>query len=222
VTDSITRSGISFLPGSLDEIKNISNIAATKSLESTVYSGKEGSEYNYKLLSGKNIPIMHISTHGFSLGHNTIQEYNDPMRRCGLLMSGSLEAWNGNPRPNMEDGILLGEEIANVRLRNNELVVLSACESALGVTTSEGVWGLQRSFKKAGGKTILMSLWKVSDLATTLLMNTFYENLFSGCSKHESLRNAQHYVKEFEDDNGNKPFESPYYWAAWILLDALN
>jgi CHAT domain-containing protein len=53
-------------------------------------------------------------------------------------------------------------------------------------------------------------------------MNTFYENLFSGCSKHESLRNAQHYVKEFEDDNGNKPFEAPYYWAAWILLDALN
>ena len=220
--DSITRAGISFLPGSLDEINNISKIATVNKLRSTVYSGKNGSELNYKSLAGGEIAILHLSTHGFSLGHKTISEYGDPMRRCGLLLSSSQQAWNGEINPNVEDGILLGEEIANVNINNNDLVVLSACESALGVTTAEGVWGLQRSFKKAGSNSILMSLWKVNDYSTKLLMMEFYKNYLSGISKHESLRKAQKYVREFKSDDGDELFKDPSYWAAWILLDALD
>ncbi len=220
--DSVTRSGISFLPGSLDEINNISKIATLNSTNSIVYSGEEGSEYNYKLLSDKDIHILHLSTHGFSLGNSTIAGYGDPMRKCGLLMSGAQKAWDGFPIQNMEDGILLGEEIANVQLHKNELIVLSACESALGVTTSEGVWGLQRSFKKAGGKAILMSLWKVNDYSTKMLMMEFYKNYLTGVSKRESLKRAQRYVKEFQKEDGDKPFLHPIYWAAWVILDAIN
>ena len=144
------------------------------------------------------------------------------MRKCGLLLSGAQPAWNGEEVNSEDDGILLGEEIADVKLKDNELVVLSACETGLGKLSAEGVLGLQRAYKKAGAGCVLMSLWKVSDMATTILMNSFYENLFSGCSKHDAIRNAQRFVREYKDENGNRPFESPYYWAAWILLDALN
>lgn len=222
LNSSTTRGDISFLPGSLGEINCISKIATTNKKKSTVYSGEKGSELNYKNLSGKETSILHISTHGFSLGHETISEFGDPMRRCGLLLSSSLQAWNGNPRQNAEDGILLGEEIANVSLQQNDLVVLSACETALGVTTTEGVWGLQRAFKKAGAGSIIMSLWKVDDVSTRLFMTEFYKNYLSGRSKQESFKMAQKHVRNYTDENGVELFRDPAYWAAFIMLDGLN
>lgn len=222
LNSSTTRGDISFLPGSLCEINCISKIATTNKKKSTVYSGEKGSELNYKNLSGKETSILHISTHGFSLGHENISEFGDPMRRCGLLLSSSLQAWNGNPRQNAEDGILLGEEIANVSLQQNDLVVLSACETALGVTTTEGVWGLQRAFKKAGAGSIIMSLWKVDDVSTRLFMTEFYKNYLSGRSKQESFKMAQKHVRNYTDENGVELFRDPAYWAAFIILDGLN
>ena len=97
----------------------------------------------------------------------------------------------------------------------------------------------------------MMSLWKVDDKATQLLMSRFYSNLITGKSKIESLRDAQKYVREYETEveikSDNKPaisahakvqaqqghtqqkvikkvhpYQNPKYWAAFILLDALN
>lgn len=214
-----TRSGISYLPGSLEEIIGISKLALSLNVNSVVFSGDNGSEANYKKLSGTIIPILHLSTHGFSLENTINKESNDPMRRCGLLLSSSQQAWNGIYTPKSEDGILLGEEIASVRLQENEIVVLSACESALGEISSEGVWGLQRAFKKAGAKSLLMSLWKVDDEATKIFMVEFYRNYLSGVSKHESLRIAQMHVRNYRDENGVLLFKDPYYWAGFIMLD---
>ena len=78
--------------------------------------------------------------------------------------------------------------------------------------TSEGVFGLQRAFKMAGVQTIIMSLWKVHDEATQLLMTGFYTNwIGKKQSKREAFRNAQKVVRE--------QYEDPYYWAGFIMLD---
>ena len=101
-------------------------------------------------------------------------------------------------------------------MRKTDLVVLSACETALGNVRPDGVFGLQRAFKLAGVKSLIMSLWKVDDDATQLLMTAFYQNYLSGMSKREALLAAQKCVM-------NTPgFENPYNWAAFILLDGLN
>ena len=114
--------------------------------------------------------------------------------------------------------ILLGEEIANVPLENNDIVILSACETGLGELTPDGVWGLQRAFKKAGANSILMSLWKVNDKATKTLMIQFYKNWLMGYSKRNALRLAQKHLREIE---GGK-YNEPKYWAAFILLDGID
>ena len=103
-------------------------------------------------------------------------------------------------------------------LSGTELIVLSACETALGDVSSEGVFGLQRGFKKAGAQSLLMSLWKVDDTATQILMTEFYKGLTLGQSKREALLNAQKYLRQYQ----NGKYDKPEYWAAFILLDGIN
>ena len=222
VNDTITRKGISYLPGSKTEIETIYKISKDKGWKASLYTDNKGTERDYRKLQGKDISVLHLSTHGFALGHSSIKDFDEPMRRCGLLLAGAQPAWNGETHNSDEDGILLGEEIANVPLGNNDIVILSACETGLGELTPDGVWGLQRAFKKAGANSILMSLWKVNDLSTRMFMEEFYRNYFSGTSKSKSLQLARQYIKDYVDDDGNKIFESPYYWAPFILLDSLD
>ena len=222
VNDTITRKGISYLPGSKTEIETIYKISKEKGWKASLYTENNGTERDYRNLQGKNISVLHLSTHGFSLGHSSIKDFDEPMRRCGLLLAGVQPAWNGETHNSDEDGILLGEEIANVPIDKNDIVILSACETGLGELTPDGVWGLQRAFKKAGANSILMSLWKVNDLSTRLFMEEFYRNYFSGTNKNKSLQLARQFIKDYVDDDGNRIFESPYYWAPFILLDALD
>ena len=116
------------------------------------------------------------------------------------------------------DGILTSKEISQLDLKGLDLVVLSACESALGDIREGGVYGLQRGFKKAGANTILMSLGKVDDEATKLLMVEFYRNLINGKTKHQSLKDAQLYLRTVE----NGKYNDPKYWASFIMLDGIN
>ena len=96
---------------------------------------------------------------------------------------------------------------------------MSACQTAQGHITGDGVFGLQRGFKKAGANSILMSLWKVDDKATCLLMTEFYKNwIEEGKTKHEALELAKQTVRSHKD----KGWDDPKYWAAFILLDAIN
>ena len=117
------------------------------------------------------------------------------------------------------DGILTAQEISKLDLRGTSMVVLSACETGKGdIMQGEGVLGLQRAFKKAGAKTILMSLDKVDDEATRILMVEFYRNLMNGKTKHKSLQDAQNYLQKVE----NGKYDDPKYWASFIMLDGLN
>ena len=192
-----------------------------------------GTEESFKSLSGKGINTIHIATHGFYytqedadnmryhfmlLDDNRTSAEDKALTRSGLLMSGANHILEGDNLPdNVEDGILTAKEIADVDLRGLDLVVLSACQTGLGdISQGEGVFGLQRGFKKAGANSILMSLWEVDDKATQILMTQFYKNWLSGQSKHQSLLSAQKYLRETEGGN----YDEPKYWAAVILLDA--
>ncbi len=134
------------------------------------------------------------------------------MFRSGLVLAGGNLTWRGEePAAGREDGILTAYEIAQLDLSSTEIVVLSACETGLGdVEGSEGVIGLQRAFRLAGVKQMVMSLWRVPDEATTKLMTLFYNNWLSGQSPHEALRKAQLKMKQEY---------SPFYWAAFVVVE---
>lgn len=227
IADTTIRAGWKYLPATKIEVENISKDMQSHGLKCDVYVGEVGTEESFKALSGKRTPIIHLATHGFffkdeevkrksffeamDLGNNMTRPDNS-LLRSGLVLSGGQHAWLGEPIPdNVEDGILLAKEIASMDLRGTDLVVLSACETGLGEITNEGVFGLQRAFKKAGVQTLIMSLWKVDDSATALMMQTFYANLLSGKSKRESFLNAQETVR--------LKYEEPHYWAGFIMLD---
>ena len=102
-------------------------------------------------------------------------------------------------------------------MRGLDLVILSACQTGLGdIISGEGVFGLQRGFKNAGAKTIIMSLWKVSDIATQFLMTNFYGHYLNGMSKELSFRMAQEELKKRIGSRQNKPD-----WAAFVILDGI-
>ena len=138
----------------------------------------------------------------------------------GLLMAGAADYLFGDGiAKEQEDGILTAKEISKLDFRGLGTVILSACETALGDITGDGVFGLQRGFKKAGANSILMSLWKVDDVATCLLMTEFYKNwIGEGKTKHDALELAKQSVRSHKE----KGWDDPKYWAAFILLDALD
>lgn len=229
---------IPILPGSLHEVQSISHILKQHHAKAITVSGLEGTEASFKALSEQKKTLIHLSTHGFYLpqsssrqetgsegillqgseGAQTFEEQT--LKRSGLLMTGAADFIYGQiDTNNKEDGILTAEEISQMNLQGLDLVVLSACETALGDITGDGVFGLQRGFKKAGAQSILMSLWKVDDEATCLLMTEFYKNwIGEGKTKHDALELAKQAVRSHKE----KGWDDPKYWAAFILLDALD
>lgn len=223
------------LPHTQVEVDTIGNYLEKANWTCLLDTASLGTEESFKALSGKGISNLHIATHGFyyTLDEATTQNYDflllnnhlasaedKSLTRSGLLMSGANHILEGDSIPDdVEDGILTAKEIADLDLRGLDLVVLSACQTGLGdISQGEGVFGLQRGFKKAGANTILMSLWEVNDTATQILMTQFYKNYLSGQSKRESLLSAQKFLRDY--DNGK--YNDPKYWAAFIMLDGLN
>ena len=221
--------GVKNLPGTEIEANEISQILSSAGLNNQIILGEKGTEILFKGLSGQMNNIIHIATHGFyweGTEESTIDEEDnsfkeDPaMTRSGLLFSGvnnTLRARGQNIESD-NDGILTASEISRMDLRGTDLLVLSACQTGLGEVSGEGVFGLQRGFKKAGVNTILMSLWEVDDNATQLLMSNFYKNIGEGMSKSKALKEAQETVKNYKECD----YSSPYYWASFIILDGLN
>ncbi|MBQ7209331.1 MAG: CHAT domain-containing protein [Paludibacteraceae bacterium] len=205
---------IDYLPGTLKEVEEIASYLPSARL----YTLMEGVEETFKQLSGKSPAIIHIATHGFTqqVPEQAQQSLNGALDYCGLLMSGSQLAWFKQPLPdNVEDGILTAKEIAAIDLTGCQIAILSACQTGKGLITSDGVAGLQRGFKQAGVKTLIVSLWDVNDDATQLLMTELYKLLEEkGYGLHEAFRLAQLSVRRLHPE--------PQYWAGFILLDAIN
>ena len=227
------RYGVAYLPGTKEEVENIAQlINSTKKIRCKVITGDKGTEETFRSLEGKDVGIIHLATHGFfwsdeitekrsyvSFLMNSVTRSNEDkaLLRSGLFFSGANVGLAGEQLPeDVEDGVMTAQELSAMNFGNVDMVVLSACQSGLGETTGEGVFGLQRGFKLAGANSLLMTLWKVDDEATKLLMTEFYKNLIKGYSKIASLRNAQQYLRSISHYN------LPEYWAGFILLDALN
>ncbi len=234
------RGGFEELANSYQEVTEIEATLKKKGIFTTMLSGSLGTEDSFKKIDSKKVSIAHFATHGSYVNYDEAEQkrnennltfisnrdadsfYNEEdksLSRSFLIMSGGNRLLQRDSLLNEEDdGILTALEISQMDLRGLDLVVLSACETALGDISYEGVYGLQRGFKKAGANTILMSLDKVDDEATRILMVEFYKNLMAGKSKHQSLKDAQHYLRKVE---GGK-YDDPKYWASFIMLDGIN
>lgn len=214
------------IPSTKEEVKNIKSLLDKKGVQVSVFEENNANEESFKTLSGNSPEILHMATHGFVIdtpqraegnkfvsSTNVYSQKDSYMMWAGLMLAGGNNIWQGNFNLlNVEDGILTADEISRLDLSNTKLVVLSACETARGkVDPVDGVYGLQRAFKIAGAQTIVMSLWKVQDDATSMLMTQFYTYLTSGIEKHQALWKAMMDVKE--------KYKDPYYWAGFIMLD---
>lgn len=216
--------GIEELPGTEKEAEYLVNLIKTEHKgKPTLLTGAKATEGSFKDYSGRTPLLMHIGTHGFYSDDintsNLISPEEMAMQHSGLLLAGAEKGlYEPESLPfDAEDGILTASEISQLDLSGSELIVMSACETGLGKVSADGVFGLQRGFKKAGANALMMSLWKVDDEATSRLMEAFYDGwLREGLSKSEALIKAKEAVKS------DKRWESPKYWAAFILLDALD
>lgn len=170
------------LPGSKVEIDTITsyirNFTTGRALQ---FTEQLATENKLKSIEKKDISILHISTHGF---------YNALTNESGLLFTGANRGVNGDSNDDTDDGILTCEEIENLYFPNLKLVVLSACETGLGETNIDGVWGLQRAFRIAGAQNMIVSLKKVDDDLTQAFMINFYKNLTSSKSIYDSFWEA--------------------------------
>jgi CHAT domain-containing protein/tetratricopeptide (TPR) repeat protein len=204
------NNGWSDLPGTLDELDDVSGLAAPREVL-RLHGALAGTA---RLL--QELPRArwaHIATHAFfadpsirsvltpdpklfgSLGTERVGAgLRNPLVLSGLVLAGANLPGSGDDLLAHDDrGILTAEAIAGLDLAGLDLVVLSACETGLGlVGGGEGVFGLQRAFHLAGAHNVVASLWKVDDQATAALMALFYNNLWrQGKPQLEALREAQ-------------------------------
>jgi len=206
------------LPGSLSEVQSLKKILEAKKVAITLITDSLATEENLKQLSGNSPGILHVATHGFvkpdqdpalagNLGYGNPEPIADPLLRTGIVMAG-VNAPGGR-----DDGILTAYEIADLDLSNTDLVVLSACQTARGdIRGTEGVFGLQRAFKHAGVKKMMLSLWNLSEEdQSPELLHLFYQNKLSGIDDSEALRSAELALKS----KGAKP----RVWAPFVLIE---
>ena len=233
LVDSTLRGGSwNYLAGTEREVNSIEKIMETSGLKVNLKKGYAATEESFKNIgaNGSASPrILHIATHGYffndtkkTVKNSGFENQNEPvfkisdhpMLRSGLIMAGGNAAWQGKQTlEGKEDGVLTAYEISQMNLSNTELVVLSACETGLGdIQGNEGVYGLQRAFKIAGAKYLIMSLWQVPDKQTSLLMTTFYKKWLE---LKMTIPDAFHAAQKELRDNGL----DPYNWAGFVLVE---
>ncbi|HTC91963.1 MAG TPA: CHAT domain-containing protein [Terriglobales bacterium] len=189
-------SGFPRLPFTRREAEAIDSIAGKNdAFEALDFEASKATALSSNL---KDYRIVHFATHGLL--------NNEHPELSGLVFS--LVDKQGN----QQDGFLHMLDIYNMDL-NADLVVLSACQTALGKDIGEeGLVGLTRGFMYAGAPRVVASLWKVDDEATAELMKKFYEGMLRDHqTPAQALRGAQQWMRT------QKAWQSPYYWAGFVL-----
>jgi CHAT domain-containing protein len=221
------------------EVETAAEMLQKNGIQVNLKKGAAATETSLKALgSGNASPrVLHIATHGYFFpdpqsekvrservrseeeeqmrDEKTFEISENPMIRSGLVLAGGNHAWKtGKPlRAGREDGILTAYEISQMNLSNTELVVLSACETGLGdIQGNEGVYGLQRAFKIAGAKHLVMSLWQVPDFQTQAFMAAFYRHwLEDKMPVPEAFRATQSELRA--------QYGEAFYWAGFVLVE---
>ena len=194
-----------------------------------VLSGAAADEARLGALAGPR--VLHLSTHGFFLPPAPDSSADDSsaeqlLARSGLALAGANA---GAPKASPagaeavgrdtagaeavgRDNILTALEIANADLQGTQLIVLSACETAVGESRpGEGIYGLRRALVLSGAETQVLSLWRVPSQETAQLMADFYRRVNRGQGRSEALRQAQLTLL------AEAPTAHPYYWAAFLV-----
>ena len=186
------------------------------------------------------VRFLHLATHGYFLPESFRSLVDDPplslafpgvqpadrntrvrgllpMALCGLALAGA----NLPPGDDgIRAGIVTAEELSHLDLSGCELVVLSACDTHVGlVRASQGVASLQQALYAAGAHATITTLWRVRDDATRELMKRFYENWWlRGMSKGNALRAARQWMREARDSATGEALYGTKEWAAWVLV----
>lgn len=229
---------VSDLPGTLKEIQTIMDVRHNPA--DTLLTGNNATDENFMQLLSRRYPLVHISTHGYFAGRMDSGTDLKPattdysMSKSGLIFTGASSALTDREfNTNMFDGVLSASEVAKFDMRGTNLVTLSACQTALGDITADGIFGMQRALKMAGAKGLMVSLWSVGDLSSYKLFSYFYEELENQQEKdiHKAWKVARqklseyvHYTPYFnmdtldEDVNVSK-FDQPSDLFPYILID---
>lgn len=200
------RSGLVPLPGAEEEVTRVSQLAGKLGFPVLQLSGGKATEGNVKAIV--NPSVLHFATHGvFQTG-----QFYDTYLRSKLVLAGVDDGNNFTPDDykNFDDGWLTATEVIHMNLQKTRLVVLSACETALGeIQAGEGVYGLQRAFELAGAKNVLGSLWKIDDQATSTFMIEFYNSYLTNGDILSAYQKAMNQTR--------KKFPHPYFWGGFVL-----
>ena len=226
-------------PGSIPPLHNpedfdwLQRLCERHAVPAMLPTGFNASEHALKFLSGRDIGVLNIVTHAFSLPKETgplekpyfgvchaktrLNEKIDievlPQYRTGIMLSGAERAWcQRNVIPGIEDGIVNGAELAALDLHGVDLLTLIACDTGNGdIDAEEGILGLRRALKLAGCKTLVTTAWNLDKEAGDAYLQEFYSNLMGGTGIQAAHRKAQlELLKRFDD---------PYYWAVFQLID---
>lgn len=231
-----------YLKGTKKELESLSNLYRIDlgwDSPLTVVEGKAATEERIRAELSKH-RYVHIATHGYFepdglpslLGDieekQAKMKFGEQIRAVGLLpglLSGLVFAGvSGEADPDREDGYLSAEEIQHLDLSACELVVLSACETALGsARAGEGLMSLRRAFSVAGADTVVSSLWQVPDEATVTLMKDFYSNLWElGMGRAEALHQAKLRMLKTNKAAYGEDEARPGAWGAFVLSGSWN
>jgi CHAT domain-containing protein len=174
--------------------------------------------------------VIHIAAHAFA-------DWDHPERSALMLSqvdkSDPIDViMKGKPA---FDGLITAEEIVRQFEFHPKLVTLSACRTAMANAPGDGFLDLAHAFLLSGTRSVLVSLWNVSDDATSLLMGRFYENMTGSylddrgaaapaifMDKAHALKEARRWLRDYEDEAGDRPFQHPVYWAGFVLIGGLN
>jgi CHAT domain-containing protein len=160
-----------------------------------------------------------LFTHGFFCtdtggGKRAGLFWGEPMQRAALALAGASVTSQQARR----DGYVTAGELSQLNWHGTELVVLGACETALGTpSVGDGVHGLRRALTLAGARSQVMTLWQVSGLQTLDILQGFAERLARGQDRLAALRGAQMEARARKPDATHN-YAHPYYWAGFYFM----
>jgi CHAT domain-containing protein len=179
------------LPGAETEARAIADMFPGRC---TLLLGAEADRDTVVTLAGQH-GILHLATHGIAYA-------GDPLASFVAL----AEAEPG-------EGLLTARDVLDLSLPA-DLVVLSACQTALGHVSGDGMIGLSRAFLVAGARAVLVSQWSVSDKATVALMEKFYRAYLQEDNKASALQQAMRALRSMSE------YAHPRYWAPFCVVGA--
>jgi len=247
------------LPGTRYEVEALTQVFKSADRPTRTLLGPDASEPELDRIASsgelRHFSFIHLATHG-------VIDEAAPQRSAVILTQAGLpdpleQALNHKP---VFDGRLTVREIQRTWDLKAELVTLSACETALGRESGgEGFVGFTQALLMSGARSVCLSLWRVDDKATSLLMTRFYQNLLgkraglaNAMPKAEALQEAKQWLRSLTVDqidgelaalqrgdvrplakvdgtpspgaatspksSGNRPYDHPYFWAAFVLV----